>query len=122
MLRRIYLAGSLRNPTIPAIGKQLRAAGHEVFDGWYLDGVGANELPETIASAHFRRDFNHMQWANTGVLVLPSGKSAHLELGYMLGLGKAGYVLFDQPPERWDLMYRLAHGLFFNINDLIGAL
>ena len=53
---------------------------------------------------------------------MPSGKSAHLELGYCIGKGKPGFVLFDKEPERYDVMYQFASGVFFNIKDLRKAL
>jgi len=54
-----------------------------------------------------------------GVLVLPAGKSGHLELGYMIGQGKPGYILLDGEPERFDVMYNFATGVFTNLSDLL---
>jgi hypothetical protein len=56
------------------------------------------------------------------VLVLPAGKSGHMELGWALGQRKIGYVLFDQTPERWDVMYQFADGVFFSPEALIEQL
>jgi hypothetical protein len=53
---------------------------------------------------------------------MPAGKSGHLELGYMLGRGKRGYILMDKEPEGWDMMYKFAHGIFYDINQLVHAL
>ena len=53
---------------------------------------------------------------------MPGGKSAHLELGYMIGHGKPCYVFFDKEPERWDVMYQFAKDVFFSIEGLIEAL
>jgi hypothetical protein len=53
---------------------------------------------------------------------VPAGKSGHLELGYMLGQGKKGYIFFDKEPERWDVMYQFATGIFFNKEELIQEL
>ena len=55
-------------------------------------------------------------------MVMPAGKSGHLELGYMLGQGKKGYILFDKEPDRWDVMYQFATGVFFNKEELINEL
>ena len=53
---------------------------------------------------------------------MPGGKSAHLELGYMIGRGKRCFVLFDKEPERWDLMYQFAMenegDICFSMDDL----
>ena len=56
------------------------------------------------------------------VLVLPAGKSAHIELGYCIGSGQRGYVLFDKKPTRWDVMYKFAAEVFFDLDAMIEAL
>lgn len=135
----IYLFGSLANPRILPITKQLREAGHVVFSEWLAAGEGADEkwkvyfkdlglsYKDTLNSDFVRTAFNfdleHMQQADVGVLVMPAGRSGHLELGWMLGRGKRGYILFpDGEPERPDLMVLLATGIFFSVEDLIDEL
>jgi nucleoside 2-deoxyribosyltransferase len=49
---------------------------------------------------------------------MPAGKSAHLELGYIIGQGKPGYILFDKMPERLDVMHVFANGVFFDVEEL----
>jgi hypothetical protein len=56
------------------------------------------------------------------IMLMPCGKSGHLELGYARGCGKPGYVLFPKEPKRIDVMYQFATDLFFNTNDLIKEL
>jgi hypothetical protein len=130
----IYLIGSLRNPSIPAIGTYLRELGFEVFDDWFAAGEIADDswqAYETVrgrsysdaldgyAANHvFSFDLHHLNRCNIGVLVLPAGKSGHLELGYLMGQNKPGYVLFDKVPERWDVMYKFASGVFFDVKSL----
>jgi hypothetical protein len=73
---------------------------------------------EHSASIHgFQRDFDAMLDADTFVLVLPCGRSAHLELGWAVGAGKRTAILLDDPctPE---LMYRLVDRLFTDLDDL----
>jgi nucleoside 2-deoxyribosyltransferase len=53
---------------------------------------------------------------------MPGGKSAHLELGYMIGQGKPCYVFFDKEPERWDVMYQFAKDVFFSKEELLAEL
>lgn len=134
----IYLIGSLRNPAIPDIGNQLRAAGHRVFDDWFAAGPAADDcwqeyekrrgrsyeeaLRGFAARNTFGFDKSHIDAADTGVLVMPAGKSGHLELGHMTGKGKRGFVLFDQEPERWDCMYQFATGVFFDLPSLVRVL
>lgn len=140
MAKSIYLIGSLRNPKIPSIGNALRAAGHEVVDDWFAPGPQADdrwkdyesergrtysEAIRGLAATHvFDFDIHHIKRVDVGVLVLPAGRSAHLELGYMIGRGQAGYILFEEEPEkdRWDLMYKIAHGIFFDIDKLLEVL
>ena len=55
-------------------------------------------------------DFAAMQRADTFVLVLPCGKSAHLELGWAVGAGKRTAVLHEDPCEP-ELMYRMVDHL-----------
>lgn len=137
-MRRIYLIGSLRNPCIPFIAKQLREAGHEVFDDWFSGGREADDewqryekvrgrsYTAALAGEHARNvfefDLEHLHWCNTGVLVMPAGKSGHLELGYLIGQGKRGYVLFQEEPDRYDVMHRFATGVAFSVEELVRQL
>lgn len=131
---QIYLIGSLRNLEIPNVAKRLRNYGFDVFDDWWSASPDADDwwqehergkgktYAEALAGPHaecvFDFDFKHISRSDIGVLVLPAGKSGHLELGYMIGTGKPGYILFDQEPERYDVMYKFAKGVFFNVDEL----
>lgn len=37
----------------------------------------------------FQSNFDALTWANATVLVMPCGRSAHMELGWTIGQGKA---------------------------------
>ena len=54
----------------------------------------------------FEEDFAAMQRADAFLLVLPCGRSAHLELGWAVGAGKRTAILLDDPVEP-ELMYRM---------------
>lgn len=69
----------------------------------------------------FEADFAAMQRADTFVLVLPCGKSAHLELGWAIGAGKRTAILLEDPVEP-ELMYRMADYLAPSLVDLLGWL
>lgn len=69
----------------------------------------------------FEADFAAMQRADTFVMVLPCGKSAHLELGWAAGAGKRTAVLLEDPVEP-ELMYRCADYLSPSVHDLLGWL
>ncbi|KKL16494.1 hypothetical protein LCGC14_2494950, partial [marine sediment metagenome] len=69
----------------------------------------------------FEFDKFHIDRADFGILILPAGKSGHLELGYMIGCGKPGFILLDKP-DRWDVMYQFATGIFFDEAEMIEEL
>lgn len=133
----IYLIGSLRDNNVPKIGNLLREEGFHVFDDWFAAGPEADdkwrdyekqrgrtytEALAGIAAKHvFDFDKYHLDRADTAILVLPCGRSGHLELGYMLGSRKKGYVLLDTP-ERWDVMYQFATGVFDSLDKLLEVL
>ena len=48
---------------------------------------------------------------------MPAGKSAHLELGWVIGKGKKGFIVLDNP-DRWDVMYLFADGVFAGFEEL----
>jgi len=120
------------------MGNYLRRLGFDVFDDWFAAGKIADDewqAYETkrgrsygtalrgIAARHvFSLDKHHIDRCDIGVLMLPAGKSGHLELGYMIGQGKPGYVLFEKEPERWDQMYQFATGVLFEKEALAKAL
>lgn len=134
----IYLIGSLRSPTVPEIGNRLRGEGYDVFDDWHAAGPIADdswqeyenirghtyiEALQGYAAKHvFAFDLFHLNRADAGVLVMPAGKSGHLELGFLAGKGKKTYILFNEVPERYDVMYQFAEGVFFDYSDLETAL
>lgn len=134
MPRHIYLIGSLRNPNVPHLGNFLRRRGYIVFDDWFAAGPEADDrwqayeqlrgrpydvaLKGHAAQNVFRFDERHIREADTGVLYLPAGKSGHMELGIMIGMGKGGYILMEKEPDRWDVMYNFAHGVCFSWEDL----
>lgn len=135
----IYLVGSLRNPEIPHIARQLREVGHEVFDEWHSAGPHADdhlrdyakarglnhkEALETYAARNiFHFDKRHIERADVVVLVMKAGLSGGIELGWALGQGKPGYVLYDgQDPERLDVMLQFATGIVYSVTELIEKL
>jgi hypothetical protein len=69
----------------------------------------------------FAADFDAMQHADTFVMVLPCGKSAHLELGWAVGAGKRTAILLEDPIEP-ELMYRMVDHLATSLPDLLGWL
>ena len=133
----IYLIGSLRSQRVPAVAQDLRALGYTVFDDWYAVGPEADDywrtyeitkgnsflagLQGAAAVNVYNFDKRYLDASDVAVLVAPAGKSAHLELGYMIGSGKRGYILLPpegEEPERWDIMYKFATGITHTIPEL----
>ena len=132
--KTIYLIGSLRNPEVPKLAQWLRDYGFDVFDDWYAAGPEADdywrkyeidrghdqvEALHGLAAEHVHSyDDFHLNRADLGILMLPAGRSGHLELGQVMGAGKRGYILLDEDYDRWDVMYRKAiqsgGGVFWN--------
>lgn len=136
MNRRIYVASSWRNQSQPSVVSALREDGHEVYDFRNTEGFGWSQIdPEwrdwsideyinliqhhTFAQESFRLDKHALDWCDTCVLLLPSGKSAHLEAGYACGQGKDVIVFLSQEEEfEPELMYLLASGFVTNMREL----
>lgn len=70
----------------------------------------------------FEADFAAMKRADTFVLVLPCGRSAHLELGWAVGAGKRTAILLDGPEVVPELMYKMVDYLATSVHDLLGWL
>ena len=74
-------------------------------------------LDHPIARAGFSSDFMAMMWADTVILVLPSGRSSHLELGWAVGARKrTAVMLAEGEPE---LMYLMADKLAIGLPELL---
>ena len=121
-MRNVYVVGSLHNPLVTEVANRLREAGHEVFDDWhapgpdtdsfwreYEEGRGRTYI-EALAGKHAKNVFDfdmvNLHAADTVVLILPTGKSAHMEIGYAVGVGKDCYIILDGEAH-WEVMYRL---------------
>jgi len=119
MKKKIYI-GALKNAEITSIAAELRPK-YDVFDQWITPGPDEEQylfeyskkrgwnykeaLTCDAAKNNFDFDKRHIDSADIVVMVMPAGKSAHLELGYSIGIGKEAHILFDKEPERFDLMY-----------------
>lgn len=128
MSRKIYVASSWRNSFQPSILAALREVGHTCYDfrnpgpnehgfAWsqtdpdwakwtlraYIDALG-----HPISFAAFGNDRRALDWCDTCVLVLPCGRSAHIEAGYAMGQGKDCHILLHEDRFEPELMYLLA--------------
>lgn len=124
-MKKVYLIGSLRNPEIPQFAARLRRnADIDVFDDWYAAGPEADdkwreyemargrhyhEAMQGHAARHVHEyDKHHLDTSDGGILLLPAGRSGHLELGYLAGQGKRVWIILHEEYDRWDVMYRFA--------------
>ena len=125
-MARVYVASSWRNERQPFVVGLLREWGHQVYDfrnppgrtgfAWsqidprwqsWSAGDYLSALDHPLAEAGFRSDFDAMKWADVCVLVLPCGRSAHLELGWFAGVGKRTVIL-TRDGEEPELMAKMA--------------
>lgn len=78
-------------------------------------------LNHKLAIDGFKSDFDAMKWADTCLLVLPCGRSAHTEAGYMKGQGKRVYALILEPQEP-ELMYKMFDGIITDGREFVDFL
>ena len=145
----VYVASSWRNPIQPVVVEALRADGISCYDfrnpeggtgfSWKevkpnstpgVAGKGSDweSIPDYLAMVRhpraiegFAADFAAMEKADTYVLVLPCGKSAHLELGVAIGACKRTAILLEDPVEP-ELMYLMVDYLAPSLPDLMAWL
>jgi len=135
---KIYAASSWRNNYQQGVVAELRLWGHEVYDfknpparagfGWeeihtdwqkWTTDEYLMALEHPLAEAGFRSDFDAMEWADACVLILPCGRSAHLELGWFAGKGKPTAIYSPEPmePELMVKMCDLVTGDLHQVRD-----
>ena len=140
-MARIYVASSWRNPYFPEVVACLREAGHQVYDfrnpphggnGFRWTELDENALNWSFeqyreglhhpkAERQFQADMEALDWADTCVLVLPSGRSAHTEAGWFAGRGLRTIVYIPEKQEP-DLMYKLFDTVTDSIDGVLQAL
>lgn len=142
--RYVYVASSWRNPLQQDVVRTLRAAGIDCYDyrnpGPGLSGFRwseihpewkqwspvdwRNALAHPIAQRGFALDKAAMDQADCCVLVLPCGRSAHLEAAFMAGQGKTVYTLAIEPcePELMQLLLGPNWHLCVSLMELLDRL
>ena len=66
----------------------------------------------------FSDDIQALEWADTCVLILPCGRSAHTEAGWFAGRGKKTFVYIPEMQEA-ELMYKLFDGVTGDLDELV---
>lgn len=143
---KVYVASSWRNTMQQAVVHLCRSMGHEVYDfreptkgkpgfSWHeIDpsippGPADLVLPAAqivtmldhpAADDGFALDMGALEWCDACVLVLPCGRSAHLEAGWAAGAGKLTVGLLTEGEP--DLMWKMLDHLIVNPQDLFDVL
>lgn len=138
----LYLASSWRNPHQELVLTLLRGAHFSVYDfknpspndqgfSWKEIDAGAENwtteqyisiLDDPIAERGFQNDWSAMQSADACVLLLPCGRSAHIEAGWFVGVGKPLFIYIPDRQTEPELMYKMSDGVFHKFTDLLDAL
>lgn len=142
-MSRIYVASSWRNQYQEWFVRFLEDYGHNVYDfknpfngvkGFSWKEVGENDPKNwtadkyrTIITTHpvaalgYMTDMRAMEWADTCVLLLPCGRSAHLEAGWFAGRGKR-LIILTQDGEEPELMALMANHICIAPEEVIEVL
>lgn len=116
---KIYVASSWRNQIQQGVVAALREDGHDVYDfknpaprnhGFSWSAIDPNwqswtaeqfiaALEHPVAVAGYKLDDDALRGCDVCVLVLPSGRSAHIEAGVAIGAGKPTAILLGQNPS-----------------------
>jgi nucleoside 2-deoxyribosyltransferase len=91
-----------------------------VFESSKVDNEAKTKDRENKHKQAIDFDKRHIDSSDIVIMVMPAGKSAHLELGYSIGMGKEAHILFDVEPDRFDLMYNFVpvDNIHFSIDCL----
>lgn len=140
---KCYVASSWRNSEYPDLVQRLREQQFEVLDwrnpspgnhGFAWQQIDENwkawgpteyrlRLSHKIAVDGFTSDYHFMEQADICILLLPCGKSAHLEAGWFIGMQKPTYILLeDSLTVEPELMYKLADKVCLTIEELLEQL
>lgn len=126
-MAKIYLASSWKNAEIvKAMALALRMFEHHEVDAFcdassgrfvfsfdrvpnaaHMNAMTMLKVP--MVQRAFEEDKKWIDWADVVLLILPAGKSAHLEAGYAKGSGKK-LIIYDSifPDGEFDVMYGFA--------------
>lgn len=141
IMTKLYVASSWSNPKQPWLVEKLREKGFDVYDFRHPSGRADKNIWDVLevnkekvftsvmvelmdmkeAEERFKEHLEAMQQADACVLYLPCGNSAHIEAGYMKGLGKKVYVFGEFEVQiKPELMYYTFDG-FYNFYENLFA-
>jgi len=140
MKRKIYIASSWKNKKqVLDLAYLLRDQKHEVyafceegaghlvfgpqdFDGDILQVTAKEAMKQEVFVKIYEADKAGLDWSDTVIIVLPAGKSTHLEGGYAVGRGKELFIVGDPVPGDFDSMYGFAEAVCETYEELEEAL
>ena len=132
---KIYVAGSMKNrDAIREVGEQLREHGFSCYV--FCDAIEAayaysmqlrNQhdmsmltpdlaLTLPVVQAIFECNMRELEASDVVLVVLPCGRSAHLEAGWAVGRGKVAMIYGPMVRGEFDAMYGMASGVF-SVNE-----
>ncbi len=141
-MKKIYLASSWRNKHQETLVKQLIDSGFDVYDFKHPNGGNGfqwsridtgwqnwsmeeyrQKLKDDYAQFGLNRDFDAMKEADICILLLPCGRSANLEAGWMKGAGKQVYAYIPNGEKiEAELMYGILDGIALSLQELLRML
>jgi len=144
-MKKIYVASSWRNAIQQTVVDYLRGSGFEVYDfkhpyagngGFHWSEIDPDwknwktqefiaALESPIAEAGFENDMAALRECDACVLVLPCGKSAHLEAGYAAGAPDKKLCILIPPcieATEPELMYKMADCVTDDIDVIVRLL
>lgn len=80
------------------------------------DDYENRELTSDAIRTIFEDDLNGLKSADKLIMVLPAGKSSHIEAGIAYGLGKKYYAIGAY--EKTDSLYLILDKIFADINEM----
>ena len=139
-MAKIYVASSWRNNIQPVVVEALRKIGHAVYDfknpepgnqGFHWSEIDINwknwtpekfkqALKHPIAVEGFNRDMEALRDCDVCVMVMPCGRSAHLEAGFAVGAGKPLIIMLTNGEP--ELMYNMTPHICMDIKGIRACL
>lgn len=135
---KIYMASSWKNAgLVRTLSLVMQGIGHEVYDFTdaekhfafdaadierfagkrdEIDWLDFIDCPETLRA--FQTDRAGINWADAVLMVLPCGRSAHMEAGYAVGRNKPLVIYGDLPKGEFEVMYEFANACIRRTDDL----
>lgn len=134
---KIYIASSWKmKDVVIKLAKSLTEVGHEVdafcddsngrisfnwselIDIMKEEGTDISQLDAKEMMKHwrvqeaFKEDKKWIDWADALIMLMPCGRSSHLEAGYAVGKGKKLYIVGGFKKGEFDTMYGFADEMY----------